>query len=188
LPQDERRGATCRSTARAPLLVTAELPRDVYGWAEGLRRKHFPPERNKVRAHATLFHALPPSLEPELKRMLAELSAEPPPAATITGLMPLGGGTAFAIASPELTAIHEEMVERLHGVLTAQDRQRRKLHVTVQNKVTGAEAKALQAELAAGFDPRDFAFAGLSLHRYLGGRWEDAGTWPFRGSARGGRH
>ena len=174
--------------SRAPLLVTAELPRDVYGWAEGLRRKHFPPERNKVRAHVTLFHALPPSLEPELRRMLAELAAEPAPPATIVGLMPLGGGTAFHIASPELTAIHDEMVERLHGALTAQDRQRRKLHVTVQNKVTGAEAKALQAELAASFHPRDFAFAGLSLHRYLGGRWEDAGTWPFRGSPRRGRH
>jgi hypothetical protein len=172
---------------RAPLLVTAELPRDVFAWAEGLRRKHFPPERNRVRAHVTLFHALPPSVEPELRRMLADLAAEPPPPATIAGLMPLGGGTAFHILSPALTAIHEEMVERLHGVLTAQDRQRRKLHVTVQNKVTAAEARALQRELAHAWRPQAFAFAGLSLHRYMGGIWEDAGTWPFRGQAAGCR-
>ena len=169
-------------TARnAPLLVTAELPRDVFAWAEGLRRKHFPPERNKVRAHVTLFHALPPSAEGEVRRMLAELASEPPPAARITGLMPLGGGTAFAIASPALDALHAEMVARLHGVLSAPDRARRKLHVTVQNKVTGAEAKALQAELAEAWQPGAFVFAGLSLHRFVEGRWEDAGTWPFRG-------
>jgi hypothetical protein len=168
----------------APLLVTAELPRDVFAWAEGLRRKHFPPERNKVRAHVTLFHALPPSVEGEVRRMLAELAREPPPAARITGLMPLSGGTAFAIASPALDTLHAEMVERLHGVLSAQDRGRRKLHVTVQNKVTNAEAKALQAELAEAWRPEAFAFAGLSLHRFLGGLWDDAGTWPFRGNAR----
>ena len=168
----------------APLLVTAELPRDVFAWAEGLRRRHFPPERNKVRAHVTLFHALPPSAADEVRRMLAELAAEPPPPARIAGIMPLGGGTAFHIVSPAVDVLHAEMVERLHGVLSAQDRAPRKLHVTVQNKVTGAEAKALQAELARGFIPGPFAFAGLSLHRYLGGRWDDAGTWPFRGARR----
>ena len=165
----------------APLLVTAELPRDVFAWAEGLRRKHFPPERNKVRTHVTLVDALPPSVEAEVRRLLAEQARRGPPAARIVGLMPLGGGTAFHIVSAELDAIHAELVERLHGVLTAQDRARRKLHVTVQNKVPSAEAKALQAELAEAWRPDAFTFAGLSLHRYLGGRWEDVGTWPFRG-------
>ena len=170
------------SPASAPLLVTAELPRDVFAWAEGLRRKHFPPARNKVRAHVTLFHALPPSVEDEVRRLLADLARRPPPPARIVGLMPLGGGTAFQIASPALDQIHAELAERLPGVLTAQDRAKRKLHVTVQNKVSGAEAKALQAELAHAWRPDNFAFAGLSLHRYLGGHWADAGTWPFRGA------
>lgn len=166
----------------APLLVTAQLPPEVFAWAQGLRRAHFPPERNKVRAHVTLFHALPPSAEHEVRRLLARHSAAAPPPARITGLMPLGGATAFAIDSPALAAIHDDMEESLHGVLTAQDRGRRRLHVTVQNKVSGTEAKALQAELARDFRPRAFAFAGLELHRYRGGVWEDAGTWPFRGS------
>ena len=166
---------------KAPLLITARLPSDVFAWAEGLRRAHFPPERNKVRAHVTLFNSLPWRIEDEVRRMLARHAAAPPPAATLTGLMPLGGGTAFAIHSPALSAIHEEMVESLHGVLTAQDGSRRKLHVTVQNKVTAAEARALQVELRRDFRPRDFVFAALDLHRYLGGLWEDAGRWPFRG-------
>lgn len=168
--------------AKAPLLVTARLPPDVFAWADGLRRAHFPPERNKVRAHVTLFNSLPWRVEDEVRRMLARHAAAPPPAAEITGLMPLGGGTAFAIQSPALSAIHQDMVESLHGLLTAQDGGRRKLHATVQNKVSGTEAKALQAELARDFRPRPFAFAALDLHRYLGGYWEDAGSWPFRGA------
>ena len=168
----------------APRLVTAELPPDGYGWAEGLRRKHFPPERNKVRAHVTLFHALPPSVTHEVRRMLARLVQAPPPPARLTGIMRLGRGTAFDIASPGMLAIRAEMAELLHGVLTPQDAARPRLHVTVQNKVTPAEAKALQAELERDFRPRDFAFAGLALHRWIGGYWEDAGTWPFRGAAR----
>lgn len=170
------------TVANAPLLVTAELPRDVFAWADGLRRTHFPPERNKVRAHVTLFHALAPSVEDEVRRLLSLQAKGSPPEARIAGIMPLGSGTAFHIVSPGMSAIHQELAEALHGVLTAQDRAKRKLHVTVQNKVPPAEAKALQARLAAQFEPRDFAFAGLSLHRYLGGIWEDAGTWPFRGT------
>lgn len=166
----------------APLLVTAELPRDVYAWAEGLRRAHFPPERNKVRAHLTLFHALPPSVEDEVRRLLAGHARAAPPAARIAGLMPLGNGTAFHIVSEQLSAIHGDLAAALGGVLTAQDRARRKLHVTVQNKVSAQAARALQAELAQAWRPAAFSFAGLSLHRYLGGHWADAGTWPFRGA------
>ena len=166
----------------APLIVTAQLPPEIFAWADGLRRAHFPPERNKIRAHVTLFNALPPSVEDEVRRLLARHSAAPPPPAQITAIMPLGGGTAFAIESAALSAIHAELVESFHGVLTAQDGGRRKLHVTVQNKVSGAEAKALQTELARDFQPRAFAFAALELHRYRGGPWEEAGTWPFRGS------
>lgn len=168
--------------AKAPLLVTARLPPDVFAWADNLRRTHFPPERNKVRAHVTLFNSLPWRVEDEVRRMLARHAAAPPPLADITGIMPLGGGTAFAISCLPLSQMHEEMVGSLHGLLTAQDGSRRKLHVTVQNKVSGTEAKALQAELARDFRPRSFAFAALDLHRYLGGHWEDAGTWPFRGT------
>ena len=165
----------------APLRVTAQRPPDVFAWADGLRRAHFPPERNKIRAHLTLFNALPPSVEDEVRRLLARHSAAAPPPATITGIMPLGGGTAFAIECRSLMAIQADLVESLHGVLTVQDGGRRKLHITVQNKVSATEAKALQAELARDFRPRSFVFARLELHRYRGGPWEAAGSWPFRG-------
>ncbi len=41
----------------APLLVTADLPPDVFAWADGLRRAHFPPERNRLKA-AKLYEAI----------------------------------------------------------------------------------------------------------------------------------
>ena len=165
----------------APLIITAQLPPEIFAWADGLRTTHFPPERNKIRAHVTLFNALPPSVEDEVRRLLARHSAAPSPPARIAAIMALGGGTAFAIESPALSAIHADLVESFHGVLTAQDGGRRKLHVTVQNKVSGAAAKALQAELARDFQPRNFAFAALELHWYRGGPWETAGSWRFRG-------
>ena len=165
----------------APLIITAQLPPELFAWADGLRTAHFPPERNKIRAHVTLFNALPPSVEDEVRRLLARHSAAPPPPAQITAIMPLGGGTAFAIESAALSAIHADLVESFHGVQTAQDGARRKLHVTVQNKVSSAAAKALQVELARDFHPRGFAFGALELHRYRGGPWEEAGCWRFRG-------
>ena len=38
------------------------------------------------------------------------------------------------------------IADHFHGLLTQQDQQRPRLHVTIQNKVTGKDAKALQAQ------------------------------------------
>ena len=61
-------------TAPAPLIVSALLDPDSFAWLDGLRRAHFPAERNLLDAHLTLFHALPPSLEPELRRRPSSLT------------------------------------------------------------------------------------------------------------------
>lgn len=165
----------------APLIVTAELPEALQSRADQLRREHFPPERNQLPAHVTLFHALPPQYEDELRDLLAaEAKARPVPA-RLEGVMSLGGGTALKLTSPAMLALRERIAERFHGLLTAQDQQVPRLHVTVQNKVSSFKAKALQAELAAVIEPRDFTFAGLALHRYRGGPWEPVKRWSFRG-------
>ena len=164
-----------------PLIVTAELPEALQSRADQLRTAHYPPERNVLKAHVTLFHALPPSVEDELRDALAaEAKARPVPA-RLEGVMNLGRGTALRLASPEMLAVRERLAERFHGLLIPQDEHVPRLHVTIQNKVSPAEARALQAQLATGIDPRDFAFAGLALHRYRGGPWEFVKRWPFRG-------
>ena len=76
----------------APFIVTAELPGDIHAWSDGLRRAHFPPERNHLAAHVTLFHSFAPSLREELPRELARIAGEyAPPDAQIDALMDLGG-------------------------------------------------------------------------------------------------
>ncbi len=169
-----------------PFIVTAELPPEVLAWADDLRRTHYPPERNHLAAHVTLFHALAPSLLDELWRVLARQAAErAAPTVRITGLMSLGRGTAIALESPQMLAIRAEIAERFHGALTAQDAHPPRLHITIQNKVTPAAARDLQQELAPQIAPRSFAFPALGLHLYCGPHWEAAGRWPFRGKQDG---
>jgi len=91
--------------ASQPFIVTAELPPDLFKWADALRRTHFPPERNWLQAHVTLFHSFAPSLRRELPALLARIAAEyAPPSARIDGLMDLGQGPALAIVSPAMLA------------------------------------------------------------------------------------
>lgn len=172
----------------APLVITALLPPDLHRWATDLRTRHFPPERNWLEAHVTLFHALPPASETEviaaLKREAAQSSPVP---ARLEGVMSLGRGTALRLVSPAMLVLRDRLAERYHGLLTAQDAHHPRLHITVQNKVTPAEAKALQVGLASLASPRDFAFRGLALYRYRGGPWEHVRDFAFR-AARGGGH
>ncbi|MXO57309.1 2'-5' RNA ligase family protein [Pontixanthobacter gangjinensis] len=169
----------------APFIITAELPADLAKWATSLRTAHFPAERNYLKAHVTLFHALPPSCEGEIKTALSAMAAANSPVpGRLEGIMPLGRGTALRLSSPTMIDIWRELADRFHGLLTPQDEHRPRLHVTIQNKVSPAESKFLQAELSPLFEVRDFRFAGLSLHIYRGGPWEFVRTYQFRGSSK----
>lgn len=172
-------------SSSAPFIVTAEMPGDIMSWADSLRRAHFPPERNHLAAHVTLFHAFAPSLREELPRYLAKLAAEfAPPEAAVSGLMDLGGGTAIALRSEGMLAVRDRIAEHFWDMLTNQDRGGKKLHITVQNKVPRAAAVALQNDLAPQIESRRFAFTGLGLHLYSNPHWEPVAIWPFRGQTR----
>ena len=151
------------------------------GWLQQLRRAHFPPERNQVPAHLTLFHHLPPSLEAELARRLSAYVATAKPKAMLTGIINLNGGTALRVESEELADIRLDLAEAFRGMLTPQDMAPWRPHVTIQNKVEPREAKQLQAQLRASFDPRPLAIKGLASWRYLGGPWEPIKQHIFRG-------
>ena len=75
-----------------PLVVAAELAPPDLAWLDELRRRHYPAERNRLPAHLTMFHALPPSAEGEAAARLARLAGGPAPRAEVAGLMDLGGG------------------------------------------------------------------------------------------------
>ena len=162
------------------LIVTAELAAPDQAWLDKLRRRHFPPERNQLQAHLTMFHALPPSAESEVRARLFEAVRTPPPRAVVAGLMNLGGGVAYRIVSDDLDRIREDLAADFHGLLSAQDSGGWRPHVTIQNKVKEREALALLNELEAGFKAMPLGIRGLGLHRYLGGPWEEIALFPFR--------
>jgi len=162
------------------LIVTAEFGPADFAWFDRQRREHFPPERNQLPAHLTLFHALPPSALAEARSRLAAAARRSPPHAFVSGLMSLGGGVAYRIHSPELEEIREELAEAFHGLLSAQDCAGWRPHVTIQNKVAPKAAKALFNQLEATLERRPLTFSGLALHEYLGGPWAPIARWPFR--------
>lgn len=164
----------------APLIVSALLGEADFHWLNGLRQAHFPPARNHLPAHLTLFHHLPPSALDEVRNRLRRSTDQPAPPATASALMNLGGGTAIRIASPGLELVRAELADAFTAVLTPQDRAGWRPHVTIQNKVDAAEAKALQVELSAGFRERPIHIAGIGLYAYRNGPWELLSRHAFR--------
>lgn len=163
------------------LIVTAELGAGDFASLDRLRRAHYPPERSQLPAHLTIFHALPPSAEEEVRARVSRFAARRPPAATIAGLMDLGGGVAFRIASPDLDDVRGQLALDLQGLLGAQDAGGWRPHVTIQNKVPPKVARSLLSDLERDFRPRPLAITGLGLHRYLDGPWEKLAIYSFRG-------
>jgi hypothetical protein len=172
----------------APLILTARLDPEAFALLDALRRRHFPPERNHLSAHLTLFHQLPGEEEAAVRAGLEAVARRTP---AIEGradrILPLGRGVAVGIDAPGLVAIRAQLAERWAGRLTPQDRGRLRPHVTVQNKVTAAAARELHAALAAGFEPFPVRIEGLLLWRYLGGPWAPVASVPFPTAGEPGR-
>ena len=163
----------------APIIVTALIGAPDFAYLDGLRRTHFPPERNVLRAHLALFHHLPPSCADELKQLLRDEARGNDPQARLSGLINLGGGVAFRIESPDLEDIRARIAERFAPMLLPQDRNPWRAHVTVQNKVKAPQARALLDQLSADFRPRPLALSGLAAWWYRGGPWEAIVAYKF---------
>ena len=166
--------------APAPLILTLAFDAETFARFDGLRRRHFPPERNFIAAHATLFHHLPGEEEAGIVEAIAALvRAQAPPEVAVTGLRFTGRGVAYVLASDALSAFRARLAGLFRERLTEQDRQGWRPHVTVQNKVDPKTARALQAALDSEFVPFGFIAPGLLLWRYLGGPWEKRAGFAF---------
>ncbi|WP_432561206.1 2'-5' RNA ligase family protein [Kineococcus sp. SYSU DK003] len=164
-----------------PLIVSAAFDEQSQQSLDALRRRFFPPERNQLPAHLTLFHALPADAPGEVLAAVRAACARPAPAAGVTGVRSLGRGAALVVDSPGLGQARAAIAGAFAGRLTRQDAQGFRPHVTVQNFVDPALARATVADLSSGFAPWPLALLGLAVHRYAGGPWELVEVVPFGG-------
>ncbi|MFC3691225.1 2'-5' RNA ligase family protein [Chenggangzhangella methanolivorans] len=167
-------------TDPAPLILTLRLDADRQARFDALRAMYFPPERNFLAAHVTLFHKLPGDALSAIVFRLSRLAeGTPPPEVKVEAPYLIGRGVAFRLASPAADALRRDLAQDWRDWLTPQDRGKSRLHVTVQNKVLAAEAKALLSNLSPDFSPSAFKSPGLDLWRYLGGPWEHEAGFEF---------
>lgn len=163
-----------------PLIVTLEIDAENSAHLDALRQEHFPPERNYLRAHLTLFHKLPGS---EREQVAADLRAEAervdPFALHLAEPTFLGFGVAIRIESEELVQLRRRLAARWAQWLTPQDRQKFRPHVTIQNKVGAERARYLYEQMQQSWTPRRGRGEGVQLWWYRGGPWEEAGSFLF---------
>jgi 2'-5' RNA ligase len=165
---------------RSALVVTLLLDDEAQQRFDRLRAEHFPPERNRLSAHVTLFHALPGEHLGALRAELGSAAERPAFDVAVSGLRFLGRGVAYQLDSPELDELRSRLAATWRPWLTRQDQQRHRPHVTVQNKVDPDVARALHERLRAEFLPWTARARGLGLWRYLGGPWAPIAELSFR--------
>lgn len=163
-----------------PLIVTLRLDAQSSQFFDRERQRYFPPGRNFLASHITLFHKFARSREGEVREALHECAAgmKAFPIA-VAGLRFLGRGVAYELASDDLFELRAVLAKRL-GDVSPQDAQGFRPHVTVQNKVAPEEARALMETLCAGFSPWSAQGIGIDLWAYKGGPWAPLGTFPFQ--------
>lgn len=159
-----------------PLILTLQLDEAGQSFFDKQRKLYFPPELNFLSAHLTLFHQLPDDVSTlgvleQQKFERFDLQ--------ITGLRSLGGGVAYQVTSEELHKIHQILSGRFSAVLIPQDRQGFRPHITIQNKVLPATAKALLTQLQSNFQHLSAQAIGLDLWTYVGGLWAHEQYFPF---------
>jgi 2'-5' RNA ligase len=163
-----------------PFILTLELDSHSFKIFNALRQEHFPPEKNFLAAHLTLFHKLPGEEEASIKTTLKDLAASTKTfALTFSTLRFLGKGVAVNVESAELLELRKKLAVSWTAWLEAQDKQPFKPHITVQNKVTPELAQALFENFSKSWVPFSGRGTGLLLWRYLGGPWELVEKFSF---------
>lgn len=156
-----------------PLILTLKFDDSSYAYFDDLRRLHFPPERNFLSAHITLFHHLPGEELAKVRADMSELSGETGEfEIEFTQWRFLGKGSAMTVESAQLDALRNKLAKKWSNWLTRQDSQKFKAHITVQNKVEPDKAKTLFEHLSQDQEKRTGTAKGLLLWFYLGAHWK----------------
>ena len=164
-----------------PLILTLKLDQSSFDYFDQLRQQHFPPERNFLPAHITLFHALPGEQKFNVQQTLQEHCAQTPVLSlTFPKLRFLGKGVAVEVDCPELIQCRQQLANIWQSWLSRQDQQGYRPHITLQNKTTADEARQLYDRLAQEWNPFKGRGEGLLLWSYKGGPWEFVNEFVFQ--------
>ena len=165
-----------------PLILTLTLDAAAQAFFDRQRQAHFPPERNFLKAHLTLFHHLPPAEKSIIDTIENTCAVQAPMRLSVNAVTGIGRGVAYKVDCPPLLQLHARLQQQWLPWLIPQDRQKLWPHITVQNKVAPPVAKALQQQLAENFSPFDAWGTGLMLWAYEGGPWRGLQQFPFAGA------
>lgn len=167
-------------TEPAPFVLTAEIDGQSFARFDSLRRRYFPPERNVVPAHITLFHRLPAERAREIKALLRMAADRQQTIETGPGeAKATGTGVAIFLSSPQLSAFREQLASEWWPWLGDQDRAGFRPHVTLQNKVSAVVARQTLLEVRQTRQ-LPVRILGAHLWRYRDRRWEDVALFRFR--------
>ena len=156
-----------------PLILTLKLDQETQQYFNQFREKYFPPERNYLDAHLTMFHHLPGEEIAGICETLDKISAEFSPfEIKFPKWRFLGKGVAADVESKKLIDLRKQLAEIWQDRLTRQDSQKFKPHITIQNKVAPEKARRLFNNLSELKRlPNGFG-EGLQLWHYMGGPWK----------------
>lgn len=156
-----------------PLVLTLKLDPETFVYFDRLRQHYFPPNKNFLPAHITLFHALPDEERSQIQQTLQICCSQ---VSTLPIVFPnprfLGKGVAIEVDCPKLVQLHRELAATWHIWLTQQDQQGYRPHITIQNKTLPETARLLYEQLRQDWQPLQGQGEGLLLWRYLDGPWE----------------
>lgn len=132
---------------KGPLIVTLTLDHATHAFLTELRQRYYPSELNKLKAHVTLFHAIPPQRCDELDHLLMGIASKRKAWDVFVGEPKAMGKSGVMLGvrdrpSGSTEAIHAELLDALteqaatdKDRLTDQDMRRiGRAHVTVLNK------------------------------------------------------
>ena len=165
--------------ATNPFILTLAIDEAASQFFNEQRRKYFPPDRNFLQAHLTLFHYLPLTADELIEQLQSEVEKQAAFTIQVTDVVSLGKGVAYKLESKELQVLQKKLQQLWKPYLKPQDAQKLWPHITIQNKVTPQQAKDLLQELKSSFEPFQFEAIGLALWEYLNGPWRFVETVSF---------
>ena len=163
-----------------PLILTFTLDEGSQSRLDAWRSSYFPPERNHLKAHLTIYHQLPGQMLRDITGRLEEFVRDKEFAPIdFTELKTRGGFVGVMMEAPALHVLRAGLNEIFSEHLRAQDKQPYKPHVTITNLGSPSVAQKCFDALQGEFKPWQGYASGLELYHYRGGPWELASRHAF---------